>query len=142
MRVGSCPATLGLGRGVWFRIRQGIRGLLVPDERGNAVVSMIVELVTHDFQVMTRSTRMHRAIHHQTDDRRRDQTPPRRHPGQSHGRSPRRARDSRPSDWRLPCGIAILPLVVDPRHPIGARYSLGRIATEPLSLEPVLSRDP
>src|SRR5512142_3165791 len=31
------PATLGLERGVWYRIRQGIRGLLVPDERGLAV---------------------------------------------------------------------------------------------------------
>ena len=46
MRVGSCPATLGLGRGVWFRIRQGIRGLLVPDERGIAVAYMICELST------------------------------------------------------------------------------------------------
>ena len=27
------PATLGLDRGVWYPIRQGIRGLLVPDER-------------------------------------------------------------------------------------------------------------
>ena len=28
------PATLALERGVWFRVRQGLRGLLVPDERG------------------------------------------------------------------------------------------------------------
>ena len=27
------PVTFGLERGVWFRIRQGIRGILVPDER-------------------------------------------------------------------------------------------------------------
>src|SRR5947199_2030571 len=31
------PARLGLERGVWYCIRQGIRGLLVPDERGIAV---------------------------------------------------------------------------------------------------------
>jgi hypothetical protein len=52
------PATIGLERGVWFRIRQGIRGLLVPDERGNAVVYMICEPASHYYQVMTRSTRM------------------------------------------------------------------------------------
>jgi hypothetical protein len=54
----SDPATIGPERGVWFRVRQGIRGLLVPDERGNAVVSMIVEPASHYFQVMTRSNRM------------------------------------------------------------------------------------
>ncbi len=52
------PATLGLERGVWFRIRQGVRGLLVPDERGNAVVYMICEPASHYYQVMTRSNRM------------------------------------------------------------------------------------
>ena len=52
------PATLGLERGVWFRIRQGIRGLLVLDERSTAVVYMICEPSTHYYQVMTRSNRM------------------------------------------------------------------------------------
>ena len=52
------PATIGLDRGVWFRIRQGIRGLLVPDERGNAVVYMICEPASHYYRVMTRSARM------------------------------------------------------------------------------------
>jgi hypothetical protein len=52
------PATLGLERGVWFRIRQGIRGLLVADERGLAVVYMICEPASHYYQVMTRSNRM------------------------------------------------------------------------------------
>ena len=28
------PASLGFEHGVWFRIRQGIRGILVPDEKG------------------------------------------------------------------------------------------------------------
>jgi hypothetical protein len=52
------PATLGMDRGVWFRIRQGIRGLLVPDERGCAVVYMICEPASHYYHVMTRSNRM------------------------------------------------------------------------------------
>jgi hypothetical protein len=52
------PATLGMDRGVWFRIRQGIRGLLVPDERGIAVGYMICEPASHYYQVMTRSNRM------------------------------------------------------------------------------------
>jgi hypothetical protein len=52
------PASLGLDHGVWFRIRQGIRGLLVPDEDGKAVVYMICEPASHYFQIMTRSTRM------------------------------------------------------------------------------------
>ncbi|GAC1451483.1 MAG: hypothetical protein NVSMB9_36440 [Isosphaeraceae bacterium] len=52
------PATLGLERGVWFRVRQGVRGLLVPDERGIAVVYMICEPASHYYQVMTRSPRM------------------------------------------------------------------------------------
>jgi len=52
------PATLGLESGVWYRIRQGIRGLLVPDERGVAVAYMICEPASHYYQVMTRSHRM------------------------------------------------------------------------------------
>lgn len=50
--------TLGLERGVWFRVRQGIRGLLVPDERGIAVGYMICEPASHYYQVMTHSRRM------------------------------------------------------------------------------------
>lgn len=52
------PATLGLDHAVWFRIHQGIRGLLVPDEHGKAVVYMICIPSTHYYQVMTRSPRM------------------------------------------------------------------------------------
>lgn len=52
------PATLGFDRGVWFRIRQGIRGILVPDERGAAVAYMICEPASHYYRVMTRSSRM------------------------------------------------------------------------------------
>ena len=52
------PATLGFERGVWYPIRQGIRGLLVPDERGAAVAYMICEPATHYYRIMTRSDRM------------------------------------------------------------------------------------
>jgi hypothetical protein len=43
---------------VWFRVRQGIRGLLVPDEHGIAVAYMICERASHYYQIMTRSNRM------------------------------------------------------------------------------------
>jgi hypothetical protein len=52
------PATFGLDRGRWYRVVQGIRGLLVPDERGMAVVYMICEPASHYYKVMTRSDRM------------------------------------------------------------------------------------
>jgi hypothetical protein len=52
------PATLGLERGRWYRIRQGIRGLLVPDERGLAVAYMLCEPSSHYYRVMTGSDRM------------------------------------------------------------------------------------
>ncbi len=52
------PVTLGLERGRWFRVQQGIKGLLVPDERGLAVAYMLCEPATHYYRVMTGSRRM------------------------------------------------------------------------------------
>ena len=52
------PANFGLEKGVWFRIRQGIRGLLVSDENGEPVAYMICEPATRYYRVMTRSDRM------------------------------------------------------------------------------------
>src|SRR5262245_13756446 len=52
------PATLGLEGGVWFLVRQGIRGVLVRDEHGREAVYMLCEPASHYFQVMTRSSRM------------------------------------------------------------------------------------
>lgn len=52
------PATLGYERGVWFRIRQGIRGILVPDEEGVAVAYMVCVPASHYYRVMTKSTHM------------------------------------------------------------------------------------
>ena len=37
------PAAMGLDRGVWYRIRQGVRGLLVPDECGLPRVYVVCE---------------------------------------------------------------------------------------------------
>ena len=48
------PATMGLDRGVWYRIRQGVRGLLVADEQGVERVYVICEPASHYYQVMTR----------------------------------------------------------------------------------------
>jgi hypothetical protein len=47
------PAAAGLERGVWFRIRQGVRGLLVDDR-----AFVLIEPSTHYYRVMTKSRRM------------------------------------------------------------------------------------
>src|SRR5262249_52924276 len=52
------PAMMGLDGGIWFRTRRGIRGLLVRDEGGAAVVYMVCEPASHYYEVMTRSKRM------------------------------------------------------------------------------------
>jgi hypothetical protein len=52
------PASVGYEGGVWFAVREGIRGVLVHDERGIPVVYMICEPASHYYHVMTRSRRM------------------------------------------------------------------------------------
>lgn len=52
------PASMGLDEGIWYRIRQGVRGLLVRDETGAVVVYVLVEPASHYYQVMTRSSWM------------------------------------------------------------------------------------
>jgi hypothetical protein len=53
------PASYGFdGRGVWYKVQVGIRGLLVPDERGCAVAYLICEPSSHYYQVMTGASRM------------------------------------------------------------------------------------
>ena len=52
------PATMGLENGIWFRIRQGIQGVLVHDEAKNPVVYMLCEKASHYYKTMTRSDRM------------------------------------------------------------------------------------
>ena len=51
-------ATMGLEKGIWFRVRDGIRSLLVRDEHGVESAYMLCEPATHYYQVMTRSERM------------------------------------------------------------------------------------
>jgi hypothetical protein len=51
-------ADMGLEKGIWFRTRQGIHGLLVRDEYGIESTYMLCEPASHYFQVMTRSNRM------------------------------------------------------------------------------------
>ena len=51
-------ASMGLDEGIWYRIRQGVRGLLVRDESGTPVVYVLVEPASHYYQVMTRSSWM------------------------------------------------------------------------------------
>jgi hypothetical protein len=53
--VVDIPAALGYDAGVWFAIRQGIRGVLVSDERGVPRVYVICEPSSHYYGVMTRS---------------------------------------------------------------------------------------
>jgi hypothetical protein len=53
------PVSYGYdGRGVWFHVQRGLRGLLVPDERGYAVAYLICEPPSHYYKNMTGSTRM------------------------------------------------------------------------------------
>jgi hypothetical protein len=52
------PATLGLDRGVWFQIKEGLRGILVRDEKNQPHVYMLTEPASHYYQVMTRNNRM------------------------------------------------------------------------------------
>ena len=48
------PARLILERGVWISVRQGVRGLLVEDERQVPTVYVVIEPASHYYQVMTR----------------------------------------------------------------------------------------
>ena len=49
------PATYGFAKGVWFRVKQGLQGLLVLDRAGSPVVFLVCQPATRYFQVMTRA---------------------------------------------------------------------------------------
>jgi hypothetical protein len=51
------PATMGLDKGVWYRIRQGIRGLVAHDERGWPRVYVICEPSSHYYQIKSHGSR-------------------------------------------------------------------------------------
>ena len=52
------PAALGLEKGVWFLITEGIRGILVRDEHDMPHVYMLTQPASHYYQIMTRHDRM------------------------------------------------------------------------------------
>jgi hypothetical protein len=49
---------LGYESGIWYAVCQGIRGVLVADERGLAVCYMLCEPSSHYYRITTGSTRM------------------------------------------------------------------------------------
>lgn len=49
------PASFGLTNGVWFKVKQGMRGLLVKDRRGAPVVFMLAQPATRYYEVMCRA---------------------------------------------------------------------------------------
>jgi hypothetical protein len=52
------PASLARDGGVWYRVRQGVRAVVVRDERGRPVVYPLLQPSSHYYQVMTRSAWM------------------------------------------------------------------------------------
>jgi hypothetical protein len=52
------PACLGFEKGIWFQIKEGIRGILVRDEQGRPHVYMLTEPASHYYNVMTKAARM------------------------------------------------------------------------------------
>ncbi|MBN1911011.1 MAG: hypothetical protein JW818_14795 [Pirellulales bacterium] len=52
------PAALGLEKGVWFLITEGIRGVLVRDEHARPRVYMLTQPASRYYQIMTRHDRM------------------------------------------------------------------------------------
>ena len=49
------PAAMGLDKGVWYQVREGVRGVAVRDEHGRPVVYVLVEPASQYYRVMTRS---------------------------------------------------------------------------------------
>jgi hypothetical protein len=49
------PASFGLMNGVWFKVKQGMRGLLVKDRAGEPVVFMLTQPATRYYEIMCRA---------------------------------------------------------------------------------------
>jgi hypothetical protein len=47
------PASMGLDKGIWYRILQGVRGVVVQDESGLPRVYVVCEPASHYYRVMT-----------------------------------------------------------------------------------------
>ena len=54
----AVPASYAYEGGVWYNVREGIRGVLVPDENGRAVCYLACRPSTTYYRNMTRSERM------------------------------------------------------------------------------------
>jgi hypothetical protein len=52
------PAALAFDGGIWYAIRQGLRGVLAQDERGEARAYLVCEPASHYYAIMTRSAWM------------------------------------------------------------------------------------
>jgi len=52
------PAAFAYANGVWFKVKQGLRGLVVRTRAGEPVVYMICEPATRYYRVMTRDAWM------------------------------------------------------------------------------------
>lgn len=52
------PAVCALERGVWYQVREGLRGVLVHDRNGTPRVYVLTQPATHYYRIMTRSERM------------------------------------------------------------------------------------
>ena len=52
------PANFGWDKGVWYRITEGVRGILVRDEADKLVVYILTEPASHYYKIMTRNNRM------------------------------------------------------------------------------------
>lgn len=48
------PACFGFANGVWFKVKQGMKGIAVRDRAGDPVVFMVCEPSTRYYRVMTR----------------------------------------------------------------------------------------
>ena len=51
------PAAFGLEKGVWFQINEGMKGILVRDEKKLPHVYMLTQQASHYYEVMTRHNR-------------------------------------------------------------------------------------
>ncbi|VTT98993.1 Uncharacterized protein OS=Singulisphaera acidiphila (strain ATCC BAA-1392 / DSM 18658 / VKM B-2454 / MOB10) GN=Sinac_0545 PE=4 SV=1 [Gemmataceae bacterium] len=49
------PATFGYANGVWYKVKQGLQGVLVRDRTGQPVVFLVTEPATRYYRVMTRA---------------------------------------------------------------------------------------
>ena len=56
--VVEIPANLGLDKGIWFHVTQGMQGLLVHDEHQQPHVYLLTEPASHYYRIMTRHDRM------------------------------------------------------------------------------------